>query len=369
MRTRRNKGSLIFDKGRSAWRFLWWADGRRKSKIIGSREEFTEREAWREVERLKLSPQTKTEVTLGELVTRFESERFPQRHDTAQVYKSWLKNHIKPMWGETPLSAIQPQAVETWLRSLDLSPKSKTHVRALMHALFEFAMFAGVIELGRNPISLVRNQGATHRVRQARSLTVEEFQKLVKELPEPFATLALCCGCLGLRISEALALQWGDVDWLGSSISIQRSIVSQVVDAPKTQTSRKSVIVADELLERLRAWKQVTDFSADKDWIFASTVQLGKQPYSYTGVRQTLTRAAEKAGIGKLSTHAFRHSFRSWLGAEGIPVGVQKELMRHSNVAMTLCYGQTFDPQMKNASAKISDLIFASGSPADHSES
>jgi len=26
----------------------------------------------------------------------------------------------------------------------------------------------------------------------------------------------LLCVCLGLRISEALALRWADVDWLGS---------------------------------------------------------------------------------------------------------------------------------------------------------
>jgi hypothetical protein len=64
-------------------------------------------------------------------------------------------------------------------------------------------MFAGVLKLGRNPISLVRNVGATHKVRQARNLTVEQFQALLKELPEPFETLALCCATMGLRISEA----------------------------------------------------------------------------------------------------------------------------------------------------------------------
>ena len=133
--------------------------------------------------------------TTTSALRRLLDERLPTRYDTAQVYRSWLKNHILPAWGDEPISAIQPQPVELWLRKLALSPKSKTHVRALMHSLFEFAMFAGVIELGRNPISLVRNVGASHKTRHTRNLTIVEFQQLVKELREPFSTLALCCAC------------------------------------------------------------------------------------------------------------------------------------------------------------------------------
>jgi len=85
-------------------------------------------------------------------------------------------------------------------------------VRSLLHGLVEFAMWAGVLDIGRNPASLVQNKGATRKVRRARSLTVEQFHALLKELHEPFATIALLCVCLGLRICEALALQWADVD-------------------------------------------------------------------------------------------------------------------------------------------------------------
>jgi integrase len=165
--------------------------------------------------------------------------------------------------------------------------------RTQHHAFIEFAMFAGVLELGRNPISLVRNVGATHKVRQARNLTVEQFQALLKELPEPFETLALCCATMGLRISKALGLRWEDVDWLGSRINIERAIVAQHVDATKTQGSKKTISIARELLERLRLWKQRSKFRTDTDWVFASPLKVGRLPYSYTGVRQTLQGAAD----------------------------------------------------------------------------
>ena len=77
-----------------------------------------------------------------------------------------------------------------------------------------------------------------------------------------------------------------------------------------------------------------------------------------------------KAGIGRIATHSFRHSFRSWMGASGIPVAIQKELMRHSTVGMTLSYGTTFDAELKAASGKISDLVFnRNGSQTDHNPS
>ena len=186
------------------------------------------------------------------LIKRYESERMPSRHSTSRVYRSFLKNHILPRWGSTLIREVQPRPVELWLRQLQLSPKSKTHVRSLLHSLVDFAMWAGLLDIGRNPISLVQINGATRRTRKACSLTVEQFQALLKELHEPFATMALLCVCLGLRISEALALQWRDVNWLEGKLSIRRGIVAQHVDECKTEGSAKTLILAGDLLDRLK---------------------------------------------------------------------------------------------------------------------
>ena len=212
--------------------------------------------------------------------------------------------------------------------------KSKTHVRSLMHSLVEFAMWAGLLEMNRNPISLVQNKGATRRVRRARSLTVEQFRALLKELHEPFATMALLCVCLGLRISEALALKWSEVDWLQSRVSIRRGIVQQHVDECKTEGSAKAFVLADDLLERLKAWKQASHFSKASDWVFASPLQHGELPWSYTGTRTEIARAATAAELGH--THSFRHTYRSWLDAVRTPIAVQQKLMRHTDIRTTM---------------------------------
>ena len=362
MRIQRHaSGSVRYDKRRKTWNYLWYDGPTRRSRRIGTKQEFpTKAAAWKEVESLEIQqPKTQDGDTVRSVITRYEAERMPQRQSTARVYRSFLKNLILPKWGDTHIKAVQPRPVELWLRELHLSPKSKTHVRSLMHGLVEFAMWSGLLDISRNPISLVQNTGATRKVRKARSLTAEQFQALLKELHEPFATMALLCVCLGLRISEALALRWADVDWLDSKLSVQRGIVEQVVADVKTEGSARTFNLTSELLERLKSCKQRSDFSGAEDWIFASPIKLGRLPYSYTGVWRELERAAEAAKIGHLGTHSFRHTHRSWLDAVGTSIAVQQKMMRHADIRTTMnIYGDVVTDEMTTAGIKVAQLAF-----------
>jgi len=121
----------------------------------------------------------------------------------------------------------------------------------------------------------------------------------------------------------------------------------------------KSFTLATELLDRLKAWKQVSQFPGADDWVFASPFNIGRLPYSYTGTRQELVRAARAAGLGHLSTHAFRHTYRSWLDAVGTPVAVQQKMMRHTDIRTTMnVYGDVVTDEMSTASLKVAELVF-----------
>ena len=93
--------------------------------------------------------------------------------------------------------------------------------------------------------------------------------------------------------------------------------------------------------------------------MFASPFNIGRLPYSYTGTRQELVRAASAAGLGHLSTHAFRHTYRSWLDAVGTPVAVQQKMMRHTDIRTTMnVYGDVVTDEMSTASLKVAELVF-----------
>jgi integrase len=286
-------------------------------------------------------------------------DRKPKRADTSRSYEVWLSNYVVPTWGDRPLLEVQARPVELWLTSLPLSPKSKVHIRGLLSILWDFAMWSGFIPVQRNPMSLVTIKGATKRTKKPHSLTADEFAQFIRHFDEPFRTMALLCVCLGLRISEALALVWDDIDWLNGKLKVERAIVCQIVDDVKTPESERSV-VCSELMGVLRALKQASQFSGPKDWIFASPIQLGRLPWSYDQVWRVYQKAAGAAGIGRLGTHALRHTYRSWLDAVGTPLAVQQKLMRHADIRTTMnIYGDVVTDEMAQAHSKVVRMAMA----------
>lgn len=363
-RVRQQFGSVVFDKRSKTWHFIWWDNGTRRSKRIGLRREFhTKASAWKAAQPFVSAMESRTRgvsnnaANLLTLIEQYRKEKMPKRTDTRRAYEVWIRNHILPKWGDCALSDIQARPVELWLQSLTLAPKSKVHIRGTLSILWDFAMWRGDVPTQRNPMSLVTVKGATKRKRKPRSLTVAQFQRFVVHLEEPFRTMALLCVSFGLRISEALALKWCDVDWLNSRLKVERGIVCQVVDDVKTPESQQDLYIAPEILDVLKVWKQSTQFSLNEDWMFGSPVQLGRLPWSYDQVWRMYQKAAEKAGIGGIGTHALRHTYRSWLDAVGTPIAVQQKLMRHSDIRTTMnVYGDVVTDEMAEAHGKVVGL-------------
>ena len=358
MRAQKPKGSIVFNKSRATWNFLWLEHRKRHSRKLGTLAQLpTRADAQQRAEAIRRDLRLQQEraiVAVKQLVEQYRTEKMPNRYDTRRAYEVWLRNHILPRWGDSPLTDLQARPVQLWLETLTLAPKSKAHIRGLISIIWDFAMWRGDVPIQRNPMELVKVKGMTKRIRQPRSLTVEEFQKFIQYLGEPFRTMALLSVCLGLRISECLALKWSDVDWLNGRLRVERRIVSQQVDDVKTDESRRQMAIDHELLEALMVWKQESQWSGLSDWMFASPVQLGRLPWSYDQVWRKYQKAAGKAGILRLGTHGLRHTYRSWLDSVGTPVGVQQRLMRHADVRTTMnIYGDAVTEDMRSAHEKV----------------
>jgi integrase len=212
------------------------------------------------------------------------------------------------------------------------------------------------IPVDRNPVDLVRVAGAGKRTKEPVILSMDEFRKLLTEVTEePYRTMVLLAACLGLRISEILGLRWEDFDWLRSEVSIRRGVVEGYADDTKTVASRKKLPLDVAVMTALKSWKLKTQFPADNDYVFASPVLLGRKPLnSNSAQRDKLRPASIRAGLSPIGWHSLRHSYRTWLDEVGAPVSVQKELMRHSTISMTMDgYGRGFASANREANSRL----------------
>lgn len=363
VRQRNRSGSVVLDKRINCWNFFWWENGKRRSKKIGTTSQFpTKASAWRAAKPLRDAVESRMPIisnnskvpTVSALVDQYRVEKMPTRFSTRRAYDAWLRNHIIPNWGDCVITDLQARPVEIWLESLSLAPRSKGAIRGILHLLWDYAQWRGDVSLQRNPMELVTIKNASKRMHHARSLNVEQFQKLAAHLRQPFHTIALISVCFGLRISECLALKWKDIDWLGAKLTVQRGIVRQRVGETKTEYSNRPLAVDAGILQVLKTWKQTTQFSSSEDWVFAAPVQLGRLPWSHDAVNDAYVKAAKAAGIEHVSSHTMRHTYRSWLDAVGTPIAVQQKLMRHADIRTTMnVYGDVVTDEMVEAHSKI----------------
>ena len=277
------------------------------------------------------------------------------REFTLKNYLSLFRNHIRPRWAGEPIPNVKTIAVEDWLEAYPASRQVKSHVRNLMHTLFQAAMRWEMAE--RNPIDLVRQ--SRKRLKAPRVLTPGEFKALVGELSEPYRSMVITVACLGLRVSELLGLQWGDIDFENLTVRIQRSVVEGRVDLTKTEASQGMLPLASELAQTLLAHRATAKHGADSDFVFAG--ETGKPRWKDCILSDYLKPAAARAKIGAIGWHTFRHTYSTLLHAFGAAPAVQKELLRHSNIQTTMnVYTQAISSEKREAAAKVVSLLYES---------
>jgi integrase len=299
-----------------------------------------------------------TTVSFGAVMRRYLAEEIPERNSTASRYRCWLKNHVEPKWRDYSMEQIKPLLVEDWLKKLDLAPKSKSHLKNLMRVLFNAAMRWELIPYQHNPMSLVRVKDSSKRQRQPKALSVEEFRKLLEHVPEPFRTMCIVAMCLGLRVSEILGLKWKDIDWEGLRLAVRQAYVYGQEGELKTQASQRWMPLDRLLAEKLREHKKkFASFASCEAWVFANP-ETG-QPYWPGRIQENwLVPAAQKAGIGRIGWHTFRHSHSTLLHALGVDLKVQQELLRHADVRTTMnIYTQAVPSALREANSKVVRLV------------
>lgn len=372
-RTRYQAGSLTIERrknGAAVWVYRWREEDAsgtftRRKRIVGTKTEYPTKALARHAVdglRLEINVETSTTsiLTVDELIQHYRETELSEQNSktirTKQVYLHHLLKVISPHWGSYRLRDVKPVAVEAWLAKLTVAPGTKAKTKAILNVLFQHAMRYGWAT--SNPIRLVRQSSLSFQEQIV--LDPVEIAALLGQLRDPFYTLILLVSSTGLRRGELFGLQWQDVDFIESEIRVERSVVDQIEGPPKTLASRRPVPMSEVLASALHAWKEQTDFSRSKDWVFASPVTLGRKPYWPDAVlKRHILPAAERAGITKkFGWHSFRRTLATMLQHSGASVKTTQDLLRHSSPVMTLgTYAKAVTADKRRAQEAVVDLF------------
>jgi integrase len=218
-----------------------------------------------------------------------------------------------------------------------------------------------------NPVAFVTQSSKSTYT--AVIVSPEQAFRIMMELKDPYRTLVFLVVVTGLRISEALGLKWGDLDYERQMIHLRRAWVgNDVIDHLKTEGSSAPVLLGELLADELRCWQKESLYAKPENWIFPSVKLKGKTPMCASMMTAAKIRpAAVKVGIRlvkgqRFGFHNFRHSLATFLVNRGTDVKTIQGLLRHAKVTTTLdLYSQSIDASKLIAQKEMAMAITSGG--------
>lgn len=281
-----------------------------------------------------------------------------------EIYLPWYKTQVKESTYKNRLNTIEkhfkffyrkkvneiePIHVQTWQLkpAKDYSPNYVRIIQGMLSLAFDRAIILGLAK--KNPARMVGN--IKSKKVKVDFWTLEEFQKVISLLykGDYYEHYLFICFWLlfttGLRIGEAAALQWEDIDFESGIISVTKTLYYKSMNEytfvdPKTSASIRTVVIDKDTIRELKDWMEVQK-KVLKDCNFV---------LSYSGIptsKHTLPRALEKlaglAGVHRIKIHALRHSHVALLISMGVNPLIVKDRLGHEKIQTTLgTYGHLY---------------------------
>lgn len=200
------------------------------------------------------------------------------------------------------------------------SPKTIREYLRMARWIFDHAQALGLCK--ENPFRMAGVRGPKVVAEPKAFWTMEEIDRIIEQSPETYKAFWGVMAYAGLRLTEAMTLEWPDVQF-GSSPSI-------LVRMGKGGKSER-VPMGPKLQALMVEAKKLSKGKLCFDCLVRKQQNVGKQL-----VR--CCRGLEFEQKGALNPHRFRHSFASHLVRKGVDITRVKELMRHSSIKDTMVY-------------------------------
>lgn len=298
---------------------------------------------------------------------------------TIQSYSELVRRHILPRQGHHKVKDLDVGSVESFLFSLARDGYAKNTIR-LVKSVYSLILDNAAKDhvLETNPLrALPQNRGSkkgpgklskSDRQKPVRPLSHDSLLRLYEAIHDmqrdglidgTYAILLTLYPKTGVRPSEGLGLQPGDIDFVGKTLRVCRSIETDGTLKDETKTGVERLVdLSDEMVAALRKhceWLELELQYRGADevpWLFPN--EAGR-PLDLAKVRKVFHRVLTHAGIHRHRLYDLRHSYASHLLNQGAPITYVAYQLGHANPDVTLRWYGRWLPSDKKSYAHLMD--------------
>ncbi|MHB0992638.1 MAG: Arm DNA-binding domain-containing protein [Burkholderiales bacterium] len=254
---------------------------------------------------------------------------------TWEGYRKIAFNILIPNFGHIFLSDIKRPAIREWCERQSCGNKNLANILSVLRAALQDALDDELIEL--NPMygwKYARKE-APKPVDDVDPFTADEQLAILDACRDPqHRNLFDFAFWTGLRTSELVALEWGDIDWRRGIVRVSRAKTQagDVAEGTKTRRGTRDVKLLAPATAALERQKAHTFLAGCE--VFHNPVS-GKAWEGDQAIRKTAWQPAlKKSGVRYRRPYQTRHTFASMMLTAGeSPVWVAQQ-MGHSDMQM-----------------------------------
>jgi len=342
------------DKRGGRYIVRWRVGGGSRQKTFTSYKAATEHKAQIESEAAagKAVDPVNSRTAFGAWYPVFEGGKLNVKAQTLATSRSLYDNHIEPRWGEVMLDHITQPDVQRWVANLNGKGLAAGTVRAV-YAEFNAAMRAAQsARFIRESPCVGINLPTIHRD-EVTVLDHDEIERLADAINRRYRALIVFLAYSGLRIGEAAALTWNDVDLEKRTVTVRYTVTELTgqglsLSVPKTPAARRIVPLPRHVIDTLKQHRN----AYPSRWVFTTTNGSQVNPRAFN--RRSFHTALATAKLD-CHVHDLRHTAISlWIRA-GVDLPRVKAWAGHSTVTVTLNTYAKFFPTDDDGILKMLD--------------
>ncbi|ADD67402.1 integrase family protein [Denitrovibrio acetiphilus DSM 12809] len=250
-------------------------------------------------------------------------------YSTYKTYSTAVSK-LSSYFSRFKLSEIKPSHIQQYISNSELSAKTIANYLGVFHSIFESAVRDDL--LSKNPCKHVKKPRV--QTEKVDPFSIEEVSMILDWMRQhhPHMTIIFALGFYtGMRVGEAIALKWSDIDFKHHKIIVQRTITKNRIKESTKTADYRVIDIIPMLDEYLHFQKQYTFMKSE--WV---TVTSYGEPFTKTqNITEDYFKPCLKAlGLRYRILNQMRHSFACMMLDAREEINWIKNMLGHSSLQM-----------------------------------